>query len=157
MLYNFKEKKVSHSNARNNKVNKLCNYSPRVHICLYKMPPSRVTSHTENLYPANATAWVTSSLIQRPLNRMWAWLLVSVALDQATSAHEVSPFLSLHRDISVNSEQWQLFNMEQWLERANILGRTVTESIYACGKEQGKKRGILTRMKIAGVQIPIWL
>lgn len=47
--------------------------------------------------------------------------------------------------------------MEQWLERANILGRTVTESIYAWGKEQGKKRGILTRMKIAGVQIPIWL
>lgn len=50
------KKKISHSNARNNKVNKLCNCNLREHICLYKIPPSTVTSHTENLYPANATA-----------------------------------------------------------------------------------------------------
>lgn len=47
--------------------------------------------------------------------------------------------------------------MEQWLERANISGKRVTERIYAWGKGKGKKRAILIRMKIAGVQIPVWL
>lgn len=47
--------------------------------------------------------------------------------------------------------------MEQRLERANVSRRRVTERIYAWGKGKGKKRAILIRMKIAGVQIPIWL
>lgn len=82
--------------------------------------------------------------------------MVSVALDQTTSAHEeFHHFLACTGYISVHSDQQQLFDMEQRLERANVLRRRVTERIYAWGK--GKKRAILIRMKIAGVQIPIWL
>lgn len=145
--YHFNEKN-SHSNERDNKVNKLHDYKLRVHICLFKITPSTVTSHTENLCPANGTTWVTPSLIQRPLNRMWTWMLVSVALInplQLMKSFNI-PFLA-----PLHSEQQQPFNMEQWLERANISGRKGTERIYAWGKDLEERSGILTRMKIAGV------
>lgn len=122
--YHFNEKN-SHSNERDNKVNKLHDYKLRVHICLFKITPSTVTSHTENLCPANGTTWVTPSLIQRPLNRMWTWMLVSVALInplQLMKSFNI-PFLA-----SLHSEQQQPFNMESgWKEQTYQGGRGLKE------------------------------
>lgn len=56
-----------------------------------------------------------------------------------SSTRIVSPFLCLHRDISVHSEQQQLFRMEQGLERANTSRKIVTERIYAQGTEREEK------------------
>lgn len=98
-IISMKKKKKSYSNERKNKVNKQYNCNTRVHIFPFKIPPSTVISHRENLCPANESTWVTPSLIQRHLNRMWTWMLVSVALDHPLQFMKVSPFLSLHLSI----------------------------------------------------------